>query len=1438
MTASRDLIAGAVGQLDLPVGYTDPVIGLSSWPSLATDFMVTAREGGGATLSVTMTLQAGGLGPSPTEGGEAAAARALDLSARFARIYYQVAQPDMTVRLSTSLNQPPNGPPIPLATDMAPVRAQASAAYAFAATAARLTSAPVDPAITPTVGDVVQRYGVDWAALAAANALRPIETLIAGTQVAIPVFFVFKAGASVVTGCPEGFTPVTVLGDPDNTALPLSAAVELVIPDRTITPDATLSLNAIADANTVTPASLVLANAAQPALLRPGFVFRAQGVEVEVAAAGEGADTTLDLVAATFRDNGVPFDAVMVAGANAEVVPGMFRDGAALTLNRYIIQPGETLDVNGSGATTPDLVTLNTATVDLFPAGSPVFLTAPLTAEPMPLPLGEAARAYGVEAGDILRHNADAAVAAGGVMILPGLSSLGPTPRALRTPFAIPAQTALNDIAGLFLTVDPEKMPAQGLVAANAALPATVAGGQTLVVAGQNLTTQPGDSFNAVIARASPPVTLDQLADAIGDDAQALQAGGLLLCPPALLAATACTPAEAGRRYGLDPGALLGANAAMPGLILPDVTLIGTPGTTTPTVTTVAGDSLNAIVRRFARLNLAVTADDIARANLDVAFLRGGASLLLPPPPRTLTAAFGAGGWTLPAVIFPLQAWVTLSRDRNLVDEAFRGPADAPGSAVADTTAAPARRNVSTERREGGAVTLTAFTTALEAAIDGLRVATGKVLSAERQAQSTDLWAVSFVTPGGVTQVDITPPTVVPGVTGPQPRSFALRPLSNRLESRAGLTIKLLDPATGLYGESQTRAYQGIDLEVWARSFLADLDLFFTAPYAAPAYQSARAALELAIGAKADLAGAVADGLSLVLDIDQDAEIGSDNWKAAREALRQQLLVKLSRAYATAAVLQFQAEVTAPAETAAARLSGAGKILRLLQPPGDVADPAAESWRKAQLGNAKTPLGPGVWPVTFLLSVPDEARHRAVSLSLDYAVNELEFDIRPVVEGYDASNWLSFVHPLSQDPPQALAVDLGSPLAPIPLRAYPPLAALVRQQAVINDAPTTLDEALHWSYVLVYQHQSAAQDQIRLEVEFNLAPGNTRLAAEEDDLFGRLAQYAAIAPTLWPLLAGLPDPGAGIPPEVVANAVGTYAGLIRQVADAWTAHWGSPPVSARESVGAPPDTNELYDFAATLTSSEADGVFTYTTLTLQRLRADGDVTWPTIVVLKPDGQRIPLTAAQAQIGAETLVYDFPAGEVEAFGALGFELTFPGLHIARYQNALSRVWVERNAQLLGAGAPPTRESFVYRTAPLAFPEPLAPLIQVDARLDIGVWTSDPATNPLGPVFAAILDGAATGQVAISIRYGYALTPGPDPIETYLPVGLRPYYSYDGVEPIITQVDRWDADHQPVSSGGLWAFGISLYSSLDEALRRPLLVLNRLVSPITAITERPR
>jgi hypothetical protein len=227
-------------------------------------------------------------------------------------------------------------------------------------------------------------------------------------------------------------------------------------------------------------------------------------------------------------------------------------------------------------------------------------------------------------------------------------------------------------------------------------------------------------------------------------------------------------------------------------------------------------------------------------------------------------------------------------------------------------------------------------------------------------------------------------------------------------------------------------------------------------------------------------------------------------------------------------------------------------------------------------------------------------------------------------------------------------------------------------------------------------------------------------------------------------------------------------------------------------------------------------------------------------VIRDDGKEVPLTRSDDDDDDpdDTRIYIFPseiADLVPAFTRLAFRYTIPGLHIARYQNAKSAVAVIRNAHLLGADGPETCTAFVYSTPQLGFPEPLVPLITVSSRLDIGVWTNDPETNPLTTkVFDEMFDGnSADREIAVAIRYGYTLVPSDPPIETLLPVHLRPRFIYDPaatVAEIIGAVEDWAKKVIPVTDGGLWGFGISFYSSTDPALDRPLLELKRVVSPL--------
>jgi hypothetical protein len=1482
--SAAPLSAATSGRVDMTVGYTDPVLGITSWPVTTASWSIQPNQPG-AVLAFRIAMQPGGLVPAGTSPGNAAAATASDIASRFAAIWYQVMQPDMGLSVATSLNQPPNSKPADMPVAIDGLRMHVAGCYAFSAAAAELSTAFASPAAA-TLADVVTHYGVDWQALGLAGGERPLGTLvkIPTTGLLIPAFAIFVAAGTVADLVPVGLDPATVLADPDNTVLPLNPGIELVVTSAEKSqPDDGLPLSELAHLLNITAASLVTANRTRPALLTPGFVFVAQGVEVEVPPNGEpGADATLDDIALAFRNNGVPFDAVMAAVANADT-PGMFRPSVTFVVDRQIIAASWTLAANPTGVPVGTLAAANIETVDLFPAGTPLFLKTTAVTDLDTAPLGAAARTYAIEPGDLLRHNASLAPVAPAAdesagLPIPGLAALPTDPARLRVPYRIRAGQAMTTIAKLFLSAAPSGLgvsPEQALTEANRALPGTIAGGRTLTVAGQELATQAGDSFDAVMARANPAVTIAEFAAAIAPDTQALATNALLLCPPAKLASNgAISPDDLTAAYGLDATAVLSANAATQGVIVAGVPLKPSPVADKPTVTTAAADSMNAIVRRFASAGIAVTIGDIVRANSKVAFLAPGAALLLPPADTALTTIFGASGWQLPDVIFPLRSWVTLERNPKLVDPAFRGTTDAPGPAVRASSPIAAARSTTPERQEDGAVTLDIFAAAIETAIPGLKLATGRVLSAERDPAPTDVWAVSFVDQVGITKVKITAPATVPGVDGPQPLSFALRPLSNTLESETGVEIKTLDPTTGLWGPAQTYDYQGIDLEVWARAWLAGMDLICTAPYAAPAYTVAAGPLGRLLAAKKLLACAVADGLSPILVVQENSggTIGGNPWKAAREVLYQRLLARLGVAYDTTAILQFNATVDSPGAAATARLSGAGKLREIgaaLAARQLAAGSDPEAWKVSQLGNAKTWLAKTTsGTVSFPLDVAQPARHRSVALEPIYAVNEIEFDVTPVVAGYDASNWLSFVRTFDRFPPAAFSADLGKPLVPVPLRAYPELPALVSQTAKTADDPQTVDEALHWAYVFTYAHQSAAQDQIKLEIEFNRRPPTALFKTPIDTLFQALAQYAFVSDALWQLLAGLQGPDANPGNTVLANTLDTYAGLAERVAKLWTGWWGvgscdsevaaaglvrpahrglvnpSRRAASRAEPGAasgssaPRDAapHEFYHYLATLDPGLVDGVEVYVTLKLKRLSADGDVGWPEITVIRDDGKEVPLTRSE-DVVADTRSYTFPdesADLVPAFTRLAFRYTISDLHIARYQNANSGVAVIRNAHLLGGDGPETVSAFVYSTAQLGFPEPLVPLITISSRLNIGIWTKTAPTNPLTKLFDDMFDGDPVGrQIAIAIRYGYTLVPADPPIETLLPVKLHPRFVYDPtttVTGLIDAVEDWEKTVLPVTKGGLWGFGISFYSSTDPALDRPLLELKRVVSPL--------
>ena len=1423
--------------IDVNVGYTDPLIGIGAWPATTAYFTVRSQQGqSGAFLDTIISLQASTHLPAGMQRTSDSAKTAANQLSDFTKIYYQLAQKDISYSLSTTLDVV-NGEPHALATTGS-LPGFVAGTCAWLTTATQLANVFVDIDFADTLENVSDKYGVGYEGLASANGDVPLNRIFKAPEdtvatdnktFAIPVFATFPEGGTIAGITPEGSDPVQVLSRPENTSLPLRSGTEFVIPSHNydVPPDPP-TLTKIAETNNITIESLITANEAARSLLREGFIFICEGVEVFITA--EHPDVTLFDVAHTFQDKGVNYDSVMVAGANAHR-PGMFRAGAMLAVDRYIIKTEETMSNNGTGSTVPQLASLNTHVANLFHSGTAIYLSSFAPGSAFYDPLDAVATTYALSADQLLRFNREVDLARVPAeqddhlyLAIPGHAVLPPSPSSLNIPYRIPVNATLDGIAALFLDAT-----ALSLAQWNEQLPGVLAGGKTISVAGQNVVTTDGESFAQLLAQFNPAVTLQQIVTAIEATPGYLKAGALLLTTLATLPASpaAQTPKEVATRYGLDVNDFAVANSGLANIVVPDVTLIS-PTDPEKTIPTGPADTFVSLVWRFEQRGIQTTVVDVIKANMDRAFIKGGATILLATAPTRLTARFGENGWQFPSAIFDVHAFVEIKRQRELVDPAFR--------------ASPAEYNVASipavpkDNGEGADAYLALQHFALEVkeAIPVLRIATGKVLADDREQTSTDVWGVAFGS-GYIASVKIAP-GVTAGGGEKIPQYFALRPLENALVARNGVPIRSLHPDGTLDVKPQLNDFQGVDMETWAQRYLADVDLFLSAPYAAAAYQTPkRQTIESVLGSKDALAGGIAAGLDYILDFKQlDPSVTSPpppDWSSAVESLRQLLLANLSAGYDIDAVIQYDATASSPWTTPYAKLNGPGKLIEPDPNQPRLDDEPTPSQQRATLSSAKTSLTttPEGQPsyVNFLFEVGEEGREPTARLNLSYPINEVEFNIREVVDGYNASDWLTLV--LNNDLPSQVEIDLGNPDVPLPVRSYPPLPTLLGQTATpAHEAPAGYAEAMQWDYSFAYMHQSLAVDQISLEVEFNQTPLLAAARAlDEVDLFGALAQYNNVAPQLWDILKLLPEYPKSGDKGTIDNAMETFATLVGSVATAWSSYWSSGNVVAQRTASAQGPQPERYTFKQTLDAERGpllDKWF-YKVLILERDVAEGPVDWPEMAVYINDERR-PLVK-----GVETdrrMRYDFPEG-VEAFNMLALEMRFVGLGIANYQNASSRLQVVRNAEL--SLLAPTRSAFVYQTQWFSFPSLVSPLLSWREPFPIGTWTIDPATNPLGPVFNTLFgSGTDNRTISCGIRYGYELATSDDgKIVPFLPVKFRPKFTYDPnivtgtVSQIIEAVQSWYDQQHPVDTGGEWLIGLNLYSSVDGQLDRPFLEL---------------
>jgi hypothetical protein len=1436
------------GALNLTVGYTDPLIGIGEWPSISASFEVLPSGVPpltSAILKVNLSLKAAALLPTPSQRGDVNLEATNRQKDRYGQVYYQLTHKGVEASLSTTLRWAPdtlNNKNQGQVIDI-PLWRFAGAAYAHAHTTALLV--PTTPIPDSTIAEIETSYNVRYAEIAEANKNQLVSTLfVAGTTVLqIPIYLPYVADRSLdflyenrPAEWPDPVSGSALFSLDENGLLLLKTGTELTLPAAQVksintgTTTLTATLATLAVDNYVTAEMLAEQNADTIGLLAPDFIFTIAWEEanesiltVTVTVASEVLDS-FTAVQNAFAAQGINLTIGQIAAQNATLA-GMLAADKILVCSRYVVQEGDTPLVNSSGCTTSDLGNANAETADVFDDGSLVYFgSLDATVDGT---LDALCSRYACPGEFILAANATVKV--GENIAVPGSVSW-PTDvtvlSQMRVPFTVFSTTDLfSDIVIRFCAYDAntgtatvkqaveENSDIKGTLAAEVPITVAVEGASVTIVTGSD------DSFDSALEKVqaqNTAATLDDLANAIANEAGVLALGALLLFPPVLLEAAA-TPDDMQNIYGIEPASFALANNATAQLINSGVPLrCSDASSTSVEVTTKTRETFNSLIVAFALEGITVDAGMIAIQNNTALLYTENAKALLPPAALTPTVSLGTEGPYM-APIFPLTSTLTFIRPNAVVNPEFRTTTEDGVVERADTIIAPlCVKSVGRDTDPG--LTYLGFIKNLYSALPNLRAGTAKT-----QESNSDLWCVDF-SATGITKADLKAGTV--WKEEDYPRFFALAPLYSQLVTRNKVTIYPLGDNGVLCDTGNEINFQAVDVEPLAKRFLADFDRFLSVYYATALYDhdngSLRSTLNSAITSKQGIITSISDGLDCVLDVDSDPN-KEEGKTSARQSFKQQLGVNLLKGYEISVAIQYDLGVDSPwtrqLEALPASLYG---------------DPSCNNANfAASIVAAKTPLEKASGAVTFFATVSDPAHVRALRGELNYAYSSIEFNIstQGMPEGYTSSDWLSFMPLLDEaaKPAPLLNTSPGAFAAPIPMRTFPMLPTIKSQTAAPTVlAPKNLNELSQWSFALTYAHQHAAQDTVYINAEFNLSVPRRVSAgvAEHRDLFTELARYAAVSDKLWTLL----DPLLTDEPTsaTVKNAAHTFASLAASIEKYWSDRLASDPQAATADDNY--TAQKSYSFTARV-EYKADKTIASFSLTKETEPGPSGL-WPEVTAFNVAGIPVLLEAGIEDDGK--VVYTVPAEKViPATDSPTFRITWTGINVSSYQNARARISVERNQYLLEDSDPnkslmiPTNPSFIFKTSQVTATGIVTPLLQWSERQEITANCDSLAqalTNALDILFPAA--GRLSASTAtFGVFYAYELA-GDSTLPAQSLVGKTPVTLYPNraLQDLVAQeiqgaVDTWFNRVHPSSNGGEWAIGLTLYSALETA-QRPL------------------
>lgn len=852
------------------------------------------------------------------------------------------------------------------------------------------------------------------------------------------------------------------------------------------------------------------------------------------------------------------------------------------------------------------------------------------------------------------------------------------------------------------------------------------------------------------------------------------------------------------------------------------------------------------------------TPENIRRINPDVppnGHLEKGEAIIVPlvtiPADQVIDAPVSDNN---PESLFPLVTTLTLSRDINLVDDHFK---DEPSviSSVAVLNPNLQGRGSATN---SNSITIQEFAQKLQDAFPELKTASGTPQTGVEADSPVEIWLARFSdSPKGI-QFSI--------ANAGNPFYFALLPLANHLLSRDDVKIYPYVAGTPIWEMNAVEsAFNGVDIEKLAQTFLSAVDTFLQADYAIPAWQveqthaaGAGADDPIAypyqhiINAKKTLADNLVQHLATVLE---DGNLPDENnVKNAQERLRQELLINLSNAYTIDTILQFDVNVHSPyADPDHVAPNLFGKVID----PNDATSKAyAFSTARFSLQQSTGSTS----PLTILFNSKKEnsanLENGYFPIELRYDINSLEHQIESVtsIEAYRSSSWLTFILPFDSDDTQ-----LGKLKIPVPLRAYPTSPSLTAQtfesakiDAVGNDSNADqLQRAKKWDYSYTYDYLRAQQDTIHTDIILNVPSSGLQASKftdeEQPDLLTALLQFSSAYPDIQrDFNLFLLDPSH---PANGYTAMQSFAWLVKRVADAW-GKWH--------------EDKALYGKISTQQDN-------YHYLIVEGEKSINDQHALLITVTPQPGTAFALPEVAINGYHTDVVEDTPLVKRFAYYYLddqdarhylspeaGRALTqrniaYRDFNIINQENVWSGISVIRN-NVLVPGIP-TNPDFIYTTPTIRFVNVLTPLLDPDISIDIADYTATKGKQPfslylgnfLKALFVELADEITSRQIKVGIRYSYTIQESVDSLRAVLPISVTTPYDLPiptgwqsdacpanpaDITPddtfvcqLSALVENWFTMNQPATANARFDLDIALFTGLTNT-QLPILKLRNL------------